>query len=144
MHSPPLSCKISNVVFEPSRVELMKVQFPRVVKLTQRASNLLQHPPNPLHPPLHCHPPSPHTHSFSFPHCCCSSSPLLLICTAQPLLRAGAHHRIARTDPSANKLLLSPALTLVLITARSKGKCNKALLASPSLLLETHLLTNVY
>ena len=61
MHSPPLSCKISNPAFEPSRVELMKVQFQCVIKVTQRASNLLQHPPNPPPPPPL--PPSlPHIH----------------------------------------------------------------------------------
>jgi len=39
VHSPPLSYKIFNPVFEPSRAEQMKVRFPRGVKVTQRASN---------------------------------------------------------------------------------------------------------
>ena len=138
MHSPPLSCKISNPTFEPSCAEVMKVRFPRVIKVMQRASNPYPIIPTPATPP------SPHTHSFSCPHCCCSSSPLLLITTTQLLPRAGAHRRLAHTDPPAIELLLSPVLPLVLIATKSKGKCNKALLASPSLLLETHLLTNVY
>ena len=139
MHSPPLSYKISNPVFEPSHVELMKVRFPRIIKVMQREIKPYPNIPPPL-PPL---PPS-HTHSFSCPHCCCSSLPLLLITTAQLLLCAGAHHWLVRTDPPVNELLLSTVLPLVLTAARSKGKCNKALLASPSLLLETHLLTKVY
>ena len=144
MHSPPLSCKISNPAFGPSRAELMKGRFPHGVKVTQRASNPYPNiPPNPS-PAPRCPLHLPHTHSFSCPHCCCSSSPLVLISTTQLLLHAGAHHHLVHTDPPAYELLLSLVLPLVLTTARSKGKCNKALLASLSLLLETHLLTNVY
>jgi hypothetical protein len=68
------------------------------------------------------------------PHCRSCSSPLLSSCSALVHIAGVQMH----------ELLLSTVLTLVLTTVRSKGKCNKALLALSSLLLQTHLLTNVY